>query len=109
MTFDQLLSREIIGDISKGRFTREQVKTIFREVYMAGYEAGERFGCEYTTYIDFQTLHYYESYGAKRLKRFAERRDSSLQALDARVFSIEDMRQALKDDAKFDYSMKWEE
>ena len=109
MTGDKFFEKRIVSDIAKGRYSSERVQTVLREVYMAGYEAGERFGCEYTTYIDFQTLHYYEGYGAKRLKRFAEKRDSSLQALDARVFSTEDMRQALKDDAKFDYSMKWEE
>ena len=109
MTGDKFFEKRIVSDIAKGRYSSEQVQTVLREVFLAGREAGERDAFEYTVLADLQTLHYDFGFGAVRLKRFAEKQTAAIQAFDAKVFNAEDMRQALKDDAKFDYSVRWEE
>lgn len=107
MTYDELLTRELVSDMAKGRFDkvkiREIMTTLCREV------AGdvEKTVFEYTLLQALQCLHYEFGFGAKRLQRFFEECCKTIEAFDRGAFDMEDMKQALAEDAKFDYEIKW--
>ena len=54
-------------------------------------------------------MHYELGFGKQRLERYINDMAEQMAAFDAGAYDIDDMRQALIDDAKFDLELKWTE
>lgn len=113
MSLNNVMAEDIIRNIAKGRYNREKVRgmfhTVYEEGYDQGYKDGQRFGFEIAMLQALQTLHYTAGFGAIRLNRFFEECCKAVEAFDARAYDMEDMKQALAQDAKFTYEIKWKE
>lgn len=102
---DHIIAREKIADIAKGRYNKQQVAEMFQEVARVAAIEGEEIGFEYGILSLCQSLHYDKKkfgFGAKRLAYLMEITQPALDAFDAKAYDMEDMRQALREDAKFD-------
>lgn len=110
---DNVVAEDIIRNIAKGRYGRERVRDMMRSVYEAGreqgYKEGQQFGFEVGMGIVFQDLHYNEGRGAIRLNRIFTRCCGTVEAFDAGVYSLADMKKALAEDAKFVFDINWKE
>lgn len=56
-----------------------------------------------------QVMHYELGFGKQRLERYINHLAEQMAAFDAGAYDIDDMRQALIDDAKFELELKWTE
>lgn len=106
---DEILTRDLISSLSKGRLNREQTKSMLESLYKTAFEDGaktaERVTTEYLVLHFCQTLHYVFGFGAVRLRRLVADLDEKLAAFDVGAYDVEDMRKALKEDAKFEVSI----
>ena len=103
----ELFEDRVIGDIAKGRFPKAKVREIIEELCrIKGLDISRRV-FEYSWLFALQTLHYEFGFGAKRLERFWSECAKAVDGFDAGAFTIEDMRQVIKEDAKFDPIINW--
>ena len=56
-----------------------------------------------------QVMHYELGFGKRRLERYINDLAEQMAAFDAGAYNIDDMRQALMDDADFELDVKWVE
>ena len=90
--------RDLIADIAKGRYGKEKVMEIM-----------ERRVTEFLLLHFAQVMHYELGFGKQRLERYINDLAEQMAAFDAGAYDIDDMRQALIDDAKFELELKWTE
>lgn len=113
MSLDNVLGEEIIRNTAKGRYNREKVREMFHTVYEAGYDQGykegQQFGFELALLQVLQALHYTAGFGATRLNRIFEECCKTVEAFDARAYTLEDIKKALAEDAKFGFDIRWKE
>ena len=106
---DELLTKDLISSLSKGRLNREQTRSMLENLYKTAFEDGaktaERVTTEYLVLHFCQTLHYVFGFGAVRLRRLVADLDEKLAAFDVGAYDVEDMRRALREDAKFEVSI----
>lgn len=107
MKYEEFYEERILSDVAKGRFSKAKVKEIFHTLCRVVAKRVEKAVFEYCWLFCLQTLHYEFGFGQKRLLRFFNEASKAVDAFDSGAFSIEDMRQALKDDAKFECSFDW--
>ena len=109
MNLTEQLAKDKLADIAKGRYSKKQVEDMFQKaVYAAAIET-EHLSFEYAMLMMLQTLHYDFGFGHKRLGRVVELTQPALEAFDAKAFDMDDMRQALIDDAHFEFGVEWKE
>lgn len=107
MNLTDYLAKDTLSNIAKGRYNKQQVEDMFQKaVYGAAIEA-ENVAFEYAILTILQTLHYDFGFGATRLARLVDLTQPALDAFDARAYDMNDMRQALQQDAKFDLEFVW--
>lgn len=101
---DHIIAREKIADIAKGRYNKQQVAEMFEAVARTAAIEAEEIGFEYAILSLYQSLHYDKKFrfGAQRLAYLTEITQPALDAFDAKAYDMEDMRQALREDAHFD-------
>lgn len=106
---DEILTRDLISSLSKGRLNREQTQSMLESLYKTAFEDGaktaERVTTEYLVLHFCQTLHYAFGFGAVRLRRLVADLDEKLAAFDVGAYDVEDMRRALREDAKFEVNI----
>lgn len=107
MKYDEFISREMISNISKGRYNKGRVREIIDALCMIVAKRVEKAVFEYCWLFCLQTLHYEFGFGQKRLMRFFNESAKAVEAFDSGVFTTEDIRKALKEDAKFECSFDW--
>ena len=103
----EMIEDRMISDISKGRYPKSKVKDIIQTMCRIVGKEVEKNVFEYCWIFCLQTLHYEFGFGKVRLERFFNEAAKAVDAFDSGVFSIDDMRQALKDDAGFECSFNW--
>lgn len=103
----EMIEDRMISDISKGRYPKSKVKDIIQTMCRIVGKEVEKNVFEYCWLFCLQTLHYEFGFGRIRLERFFNEAAKAVDAFDSGVFSIDDMRQALKDDAGFECSFNW--
>lgn len=103
----EMIEDRMISDISKGRYPKSKVKDIIQTMCRIVGKEVEKNVFEYCWLFCLQTLHYEFGFGKVRLERFFNEAAKAVDAFDSGVFSIDDMRQALKDDAGFECSFNW--
>lgn len=99
----ELFEDRMYGDIAKGRFTKAKVKEIILEMNRVVAKNTQRKVFEWCWLFCLQTLAYEFGFGKDRLQRFFDEASKAVDAFDSGAFSIEDMRQVLKD-KKFECS-----
>lgn len=109
MKYTEIIEERMVSDIAKGRYPKEKVKDIFQTMSRIVAKNVEKNVFEYCWLFCLQTLHYEFGFGQKRLERFFNESSKAVDAFDSGAFSIDDMRQALKDDACFECSFNWGE
>lgn len=107
MTFDEILTRELMSDIAKGRYNRQKVREIMDRLCGEVAHEVERTVFEYAMLQALQCLHYEFGFGNKRLQRFFDELSKAIAGFDAGAYDMEDMRMALADDAKFEFEIRW--
>lgn len=107
MKYEELYEEQLLGDIAKGRYPKAKVRDIFHTLCRIVAKRVEKAVFEYCWLFCLQTLHYEFGFGKQRLQRFFNEASKAVDAFDAGAFSIEDMRQVLKDDAKFECTFNW--
>ena len=107
MKYDEFIEQRLVADVAKGRYPKAKVLEIFHTFARVIAKNVEKAVFEYCWLFCLQTLHYEFGFGQKRLQRFFEEASKAVDAFDSGAFSIEDMRQALKDDAHFECSFDW--
>ena len=105
----EMIEDRMISDISKGRYPKSKVKDIIQTMCRIVGKEVEKNVFEYCWLFCLQTLHYEFGFGRVRLERFFNEAAKAVDAFDSGVFSIDDMRQALKDDAGFECYFNWGE
>ena len=108
-TIDHYLGRDIIGNISKGRYGKEKVMEIMEAAATEAAHAMERRVTEFLLLHFAQVMHYELGFGKQRLERYINDLAEQMAAFDAGAYDIDDMRQALMDDADFELDVKWVE
>lgn len=103
----EMIEDRMISDISKGRYPKSKVKDIIQTMCRIVGKEVEKNVFEYCWLFCLQTLHYEFGFGKVRLERFFNEAAKAVDAFDSGVSSIDDMRQALKDDAGFECSFNW--
>lgn len=107
MKYEEFYEKRLLSDVAKGRFPKDKVKEIFHTLCRVVAKNVEKAVFEYCWLFCLQTLHYEFGFGQKRLQRFFDEASKAVDAFDVGAFSIDEMRQALKDDAKFECSFNW--
>ena len=107
MTLTEYLAKDRLADIAKGRYSKKRVEEMFRSAVETACKETERLVFEYAVLMCLQELHYEFGFGKVRLERFFNEAAKAVDAFDAGAFGIDDMRQALKDDAGFECSFNW--
>lgn len=100
MDLRSYFAKDTLANIAKGRYNREKVEDMFRKAMYGAANEAERFAFEFAILTALQTLHYDFGFGAKRLSRFVEAMQPQITAFDAGAYDMDDMRQALVDDAR---------
>ena len=108
-TIDHYLGRDVIGNISKGRYGKEKVMEIIEAATTEAAHAMERRVTEFLLLHFAQVMHYELGFGKRRLERYINDLAEQMAAFDAGAYDIDDMRQALMDDADFELDVKWVE
>lgn len=103
----EMIEDRMISDISKGRYPKSKVKDIIQTMCRIVGKEVEKNVFEYCWLFCLQTLHYEFGFGKVRLERFFNEAAKAVDAFDSGVFSIDDMRKAMKDDAGFECSFNW--
>ena len=101
--------RDLIADIAKGRYGKEKVMEIMEAAATEAAHAMERRVTEFLLLHFAQVMHYELGFGKQRLERYINDLAEQMAAFDAGAYDIDDMRQALIDDAKFELELKWTE
>ena len=107
MTYDEVLTRDLMSNMAKGRYNKEKIREIMTTLCHEVAEDVEKTVFEYTLLQALQCLHYEFGFGAKRLQRFFEEISKTISAFDTGAFSMEDMKQVLAEDAKFEFEIQW--
>ena len=102
MNLTTIFAGDKMADIAKGRYSKKQVEEIFRRVATEAALDAEKTAFECAILLSCQALHYDFGFGKKRLGRFAEKVQPMLDGFDARAYGMEDIREALRQDAKFE-------
>ena len=108
-TLDHYLGRDLIADIAKGRYGKEKVMEIMKAAATEAAHDMERRVTEFLLLHFAQVMHYELGFGKQRLERYINHLAEQMAAFDAGAYDIDDMRQALKEDAKFELELKWTE
>lgn len=108
-TLDHYLGRDLIADIAKGRYGKEKVMEIMEAAATEAAHTMERRVTEFLLLHFAQVMHYELGFGRQRLERYINDLAKQMAAFDAGAYDIDDMRQALIDDAKFELELKWTE
>lgn len=107
MKYDEFLTRELVSDMAKGRYNKDRVRQIMETTCRVVAKDVEKKVFEYAWLFALQTLHYEFGFGKIRLERFFNESAKAIDAFDSNAFNIDDIYQALKDDAKFECSFNW--
>lgn len=107
MTIKDYIVNDRLKDIAKGRYSADRVKDIIHSVCQSVSQDVERAVFEYCALMFLQELHYEFGFGKKRLERFIGDFSEKALAFDAGAYDIEDMRNALKEDAGIEITMVW--
>ena len=101
--------RDLIANISKGRYSKSKVETIVNKLCIDAAHDMERKVTEFLLLQFVQILHYELGLEGGAIGSLYRRLVGQMTAFDAGTYSIDDMRQALKDDADFELEIKWVE
>ena len=104
-TLEEYLARDKLADIAKGRYSKKRVAEMFEAVARSVAVGSENIGFEVGILIALQTLHYDFGFGEKRLDRFFHAMQPAITAFDARAYDMDDIKQALREDAHFDFEI----
>lgn len=107
MKYEEFYEECMLADIAKGRYPKKKVKEIFHKLCLIVAKRVEKSVFEYCWLSCLQTLHYEFGFGRQRLTRFFGEAAKAVEAFDAGAYSVEDMQQALKDDAHFEFAIDW--
>lgn len=99
MNLRDYLAKDTLANIAKGRYSKEKVEDIFRKAVCGAANTAEHLAFEFAMLLVLQTLHYDFGFGAKRLDRFVSAVQPQLTAFDVGAYDMDDMRQALIEDA----------
>ena len=102
---DHIIAKDKIADIAKGRNNKQQVTEMFQDVARSVAVGSENIGFEFGSLVALQTLHYDFGFGEKRLDRFLQAMQPAITAFDARAYDMDDIKQALREDAHFDFEI----
>ena len=98
-TLDHYLGRDLIADIAKGRYGKEKVMEIMEAATTEAAHDMERRVTEFLLLHFAQVMHYELGFGRQRLERYINHLAEQMAAFDVGAYDIDDMRQALMDDA----------
>ena len=101
--------RDLIANIAKGRYSKSKVETIINKLCVDAAHDMERKVTEFLLLQFAQVLHYELGFDKIRLEQYIGRLMEQMTAFDVGAYNIDDMRQALIDDAKFELELKWTE
>lgn len=101
--------RDLIANIAKGRYSKSKVETIINKLCVDAAHDMERKVTEFLLLHFAQVMHYELGFGRQRLERYINHLAEQMAAFDVGAYDIDDMRQALIDDAKFELELKWTE
>lgn len=102
MDLTTIVAKDKLGDIAKGRYSKSQVENIFKKAMTVAALESEHSAFEYAILTMCQVLHYEFGFGKTRLSRMVEKTQPMLDGFDAKAYDMDDMRQALREDAGFD-------
>lgn len=105
----KITAEDMIRKIAKGLFSAKQVREILERVYMSGYNDMKHHTFDVAVTTTLQTLHYDSGWGKVRLGRFFNNFSDQIEALDVGAYNLDESHQALKDDADFEFEIKWKE
>lgn len=109
MNMTDIIARDRLADISKGRYNRQQVERMFAAAIKEGCLYTERTVFEYCALQFLQELHYEFGFGKTRLSRFLDGFAEKIEAFDAGAYDLDDMRTALKEDTGIELKIDWKD
>lgn len=109
MNLEDYRADDTLRDIAKGRYSVSRIKKLFHTMLEESNKAVERNVFEYTSLVFLQALHYDFGFQLEDLNRLMKSFDSMVEAFDSNSYSIDDMKQALYQDAGFKLTISWNE
>lgn len=98
----EMVEDKILSDIAKGRYNKAKVKELIELFMRAASEAARKEMFEWDWLFACQTLHYTFGFEKDDLEKFFGESANAIDGFNAKTFTIEDIRKALKEDAKFE-------
>lgn len=98
----EMVEDKILSDIAKGRYKKAKVKELIEIFMRASADEARKEMFEWCWLFACQTLHYEFGFEKDDLEKFFGESANAIDGFNAKTFTIEDIRKALKEDANFE-------